>query len=226
MNALAEEARRRWKVDVHVLPADLADPATPQHLHDQLVDAGVTVDALVNNAGYGQVAQFLASPRAAHATFLQVMLTAVVDLTHRFLGPMVDRGYGRIINVASLAGLVPATAGHTLYAPTKAFLIKFSQSLALEVRNHGVMVTALCPGLTYSEFHDVSGTRDVVKQVPRWMWLDADAVARQGFEAVMRGQSIYVNGRVNQTIAFLMRHLPDSLMSYVTQEYSRKYRRL
>lgn len=184
------------------------------------------VDALVNNAGYGLAGRFLASPWRTHAEFLQLMLTAVVELTYRFLGPMVERGYGRIINVASLAGLVPTTAGHTLYAPTKAFLIRFSQSLALEVRNRGVYVTALCPGFTSSEFHDVNRTRDVVQQLPRWMWMEAETVARQGFDAVMDGRSIYVNGRINRTIAFLTRHLPDGVMSRITQTQSRKYRRM
>ena len=207
------------------MPGDLADPTTPRRLFEQVTSDGLVVDALVNNAGYGLTGHFLASPWQTHAEFLELMLTAVVELTYRLLGPMLERGYGRIINVASLAGLVPATAGHTLYAPTKAFLIRFSQSLALEVRNRGVHVTALCPGFTHSEFHDVNRTREVVQQLPRWMWMDAETVARQGFDAVMEGRSIYVNGRVNRTIAFLTRHLPDGVMSRITQRQSRKYRR-
>lgn len=225
LEALAEELGTRWPITVRVIPGDLADPTMPRRLYEQSTDGGVVVDALVNNAGYGLAGHFLASPWRTHAEFLQLMLTAVVDLTYRFLGPMVERGHGRIINVASLAGLVPATAGHTLYAPTKAFLIRFSQSLDREVRNRGVYVTALCPGFTHSEFHDVNRTRDVVQQLPRWMWMDAETVARQGFDAVMDGRSIYVNGRVNRTIAFLTRHLPDGVMSRITQAQSRKYRR-
>ena len=83
----------------------------------------------------------------------------VAELTHRLLPGMIARRYGRIINVASLAGLVPGSAGHTLYGATKALLIKFSESLAMEGLPHNVHVTALCPGFTYSEFHDVNGTR-------------------------------------------------------------------
>lgn len=225
LEALAEELRTRRRISVRVMPGDLADPTTPRRLFEQVTSDGLVVDALVNNAGYGLTGHFLASPWQTHAEFLELMLTAVVELTYRLLGPMLERGYGRIINVASLAGLVPATAGHTLYAPTKAFLIRFSQSLALEVRNRGVHVTALCPGFTHSEFHDVNRTREVVQQLPRWMWMDAETVARQGFDAVMEGRSIYVNGRVNRTIAFLTRHLPDGVMSRITQRQSRKYRR-
>lgn len=139
---------------------------------------------------------------------LRVMVTSVAELTYRLLPAMLERGYGRIINVASLAGLVPAPGGHTLYAATKAFLIKFSEALGHEVRAEGVHVTALCPGFTVSEFHDVTGTRDQMKGLPSWMWLDSATVARQGYDAVMQGLPIYVNGRINRTIATLVRVAP------------------
>lgn len=225
LEALAEQIRAGQNVTVRVVREDLADPAAPGRLRDGLVNAGVTIDALVNNAGYGVAGRYLASPWERHAAFLQVMVTAVAELTHHFVGPMVERRYGRIINVASLAGLVPATPGHTLYAPAKALLIKFSQALALEVRDHDVHVTALCPGFTFTEFHDVLGTRDIVRQLPRWMWMDADAVALQGFDAVMAGRPVCVTGRVNRTIAFLTRHLPDGVLHRIVQRQGRKYRR-
>jgi short-subunit dehydrogenase len=226
LEAIAEEIRRAQNVRVRIGREDLADPGAPARLQNGLVNDGVAIDALVNNAGYGIAGRYLASPWERHAAFLQVMVTAVAELTHRFLGPMVERRYGRIINVASLAGLVPATAGHTLYAPAKALLIKFSQSLALEVRNHDVHVTALCPGFTYSEFHDITGTRDIVQQLPQWMWMEADSVAHQGFEAVMAGRPICVTGRVNRTIAFLTRHLPDAVLNWTAERQGRKYRRV
>jgi short-subunit dehydrogenase len=227
LEALAGQIRTEQHVMVHVVQEDLSDPGAPSRLQLGLGKSGVAIDALVNNAGYGVAGRYLASPWERHAAFLQVMVTSVAELTHRFLGPMVERRYGRIINVASLAGLVPATAGHTLYAPSKALLIKFSESLALEVRTHDVHVTALCPGFTHTEFHDVLGTRDLVqRQLPRWMWMDADEVARQGFDAVMAGRPVCVTGRVNRTIAFLTRHLPDSVLRWTANRQSRKYRRV
>ena len=225
LQSIAEEVRGRWDVNVHLVPGDLMDPAMPRHLLDELNAAGVTVDALVNNAGYGLSGKYLDRPWQEHAEFLRVMVTAVAELTHRFLGGMVDRGYGRIINVASLAGLIPVTAGHTLYAASKALLIKFSESLALEVGPHGVHVTALCPGFTYSEFHDVSATRDLVSQLPPWMWLDAETVARQGFDAVMAGRPVCVPGRVNRAIALLVRHIPASLALWAVRRQSARFRR-
>ena len=126
---------------------------------------------------------------------------------------MQQRGYGRIINVASLAGLVPGSSGHTLYGASKAFGIKFSQSLALENAARGVNVCAVCPGFTYSEFHDVTGTRNVVSKMPNWMWLTAAEVARQGVDAVERGEVVFVTGRVNRLIKPLVKLLDRMSLS-------------
>jgi hypothetical protein len=226
LTAAARELESRWGIDACTIPADLSDPAAPARLAAAIAEAGLTVDALVASAGYGLPGRYLASSWDRHREFLQVMVTSVAELTHRFVGPMVDRGYGRVIAVASLAGLVPATAGHTLYAPSKALLIRFSEGLALEVTPHGVHVTAVCPGFTYTEFHDVNGTRDVVKRLPRWMWMEADAVARIGFEAVMAGRRVVVPGRVNRAIAFATRYLPQRSMDWTVRRQSRQYRRL
>jgi hypothetical protein len=225
LESLAKEVADRWGVATCVMPGDLADPATPQRLSEDLKAAGIVVDMLVNNAGYGLSGPYLGRPWQEHDAFIRVMVTAVAELTHRFLGGMVDRGYGRIINVASLAGLIPAPANHTLYAASKAFLIKFSEALALEVGPRGVHVTALCPGFTYSEFHDVSGTRDLVSHLPRWMWLDADTVARQGFEAVMAGRPICVPGRANRAIALLVKQLPTSVAEWAVRREGGNFRR-
>jgi short-subunit dehydrogenase len=146
---------------------------------------------------------------------LRVMVTSVAELTYRLLPPMLERGYGRIINVASLAGLVPAPGGHTLYAATKAFLIKFSESLGHEVRARGVQVTPLCPGFTLSELHDVTGTREQMRRLPRWVWMDAGTVARQGYDAVMAGEPLLINGRVNRTIAAAVKVAPQWLIRAV-----------
>lgn len=208
LQALAERLRVRYGVRADVLAADLGEPQAPGHIVAELAARGLHVDALVNNAGYGVPGAYVRSPWDTHHAMLRVMVTSVAELTYRLLPAMLERGYGRIINVASLAGLVPAPGGHTLYAATKAFLIKFSEALGHEVRAEGVHVTALCPGFTVSEFHHVTGTRDQMKGLPSWMWLDSATVARQGYDAVMQGLPIYVNGRINRTIATLVRVAP------------------
>lgn len=199
------------KVPCLVLAADLADPAAPQRLFDELQARGVFVDTLVNNAGYGVPGRYLSKDWRTHADFLQVMVTSVAHLTHLFLPAMEAAGRGRILNVASLAGLVPASAGHTLYGAVKLWMIRFSESLQEESRPRGVHVTALCPGMTYSEFHDVNGMRQKVSQLPKGIWLTSEQVAKLGVDAVEAGVPRLVTGRSNRLIAALCKYLPDRL---------------
>jgi short-subunit dehydrogenase len=226
LRAVAARLERERMRRVHTIAADLSQRDAAAHICAELAARSIRVDALVNNAGYGVPGVYAASPWTRHDEFLQVMVIAVSELTYRLLPTMVEQGYGRIINVASLAALVPAPAGHTLYAASKAFVVKFSESLSHEVRRHGVHVTAVCPGFTLSEFHDVTGTREQMKHVPPWLWMDAPAVARQGFDAVMTGTPLYINGRVNRTIAALVRYLPSSLVQSIGRRFGKTYRKV
>ncbi len=140
LRALAARLEQQHGRRVHVIPADLADPGAVERLCGEIAARGIAVDALVNNAGFGVPGAYVKSTWPQHDLFLQVMVVAVAELTHRLLPGMIERRYGRIVNVASLAGLVPPTAGHTLYAASKAFLIRFSEALAQEVEHQGVHV--------------------------------------------------------------------------------------
>lgn len=222
LEALA--ATLRPQVEVVVLAVDLADPAAPAILQTQIAERGLHVAHLVNNAGYGVPGRYLSSDWKTHADFLQVMVVAVSELTHRFLPAMEAAGHGRILNIASLAGLVPASAGHTLYGAAKSFMIRFSESLALEVAERGVHVCALCPGFTYTEFHDVNGMRERVSKLPKLLWLDADSVARLGVEAVERGRTRCVTGGANRLIAGLSKYLPDGLARALVASRSKEFR--
>jgi short-subunit dehydrogenase len=224
LEALATELRERHAIEAIVAPLDLARADAPEALVGALADQGLSIDVLVNNAGYGLTGYLDEQPWDAHAAFIQVLMTAPTELAWRLLPGMKARGYGRIINVASLAGHVPGSAGHTLYAASKAYLIKFSQSLALETKGTGVHVTALCPGFTYSEFHDVNGARPLVSKMPAFMWMDAATVARQGVDAVEAGTPVYVNGRVNRLIKALFKLLPDSVGLKLTERQGRRFR--
>lgn len=224
LDALGAELRQRYPITTHSIQADLADPAAPEQIFAELARRNLKLDALVNNAGYGVPGHYRRTQWADQAAFLQVMVTAVCHLTHLALPGMVERRFGRILNVASLAGLVPGSAGHTLYGAAKAFMIKFSQSLALESKGQGVHVTALCPGFTYSEFHDVTGTRQRVSQMPEFMWMTAEEVARRGYAAVERGEVVHVTGSVNRSIARLAKVVPDRLALGLMARGSRKFR--
>jgi uncharacterized protein len=225
LQTVAAGLRERHGVAVHVFTVDHADPASAARLCEALAARGLTVDALVNNAGYGVPGLYNAVPWQVHEDFLRVMVAGVCELTYRLLPGMQQRGYGRIVNVASLAGLVPSPAGHALYGASKAFLIKMSEALSHEGRPHGVHVTALCPGFTLSEFHDVTGTREQMRGMPSWVWLDAATVARQGYDAVMAGESIRIPGRVNQAVALAVRYLPQWLVQRAGRRMAKNYRK-
>lgn len=211
LEVLASEIKSKHDVEVLVIPADLADRDAPERLRDELRRRNVSVDVLVNNAGYGINNSFTKTDWTTQADFLQVLLTSVVHLTHLFLGPMKERGWGRILNVASVAGFIPERPGD-LYCPVKTFVIRFSRAVDLELRSTGVSVTALCPGFTYTEFHDVMGTRDRVRRLPKWMWLDSATVARQGVDAMLQGKAVHVNGGWNRLVVFLSWLLPSGLI--------------
>ena len=224
LNELAAELESKYGVRAAVVPADLAQPDAPAAIEAALEDRGLEVDVLVNNAGYGVTGVYLSRPWQVHETFLQVMVRAVAELTWRLTGPMRERGHGRVINIASVAGLLPGTGGHTLYGAVKAWMISFSESLAFEMEEHGVTVTAVCPGFTYSEFHDVNQMREQVSQLPDYMWMSAEEVAVQALDAANRGEKLFINGPTNRFIAWLGRHLPRSVVYRMMLKRARSFR--
>jgi short-subunit dehydrogenase len=227
LEALAAEIRMRFGVEAYAIAADLADPGGVDAVLAAVAAEGREVDALVNNAGYGLPGTFDKTSWADQSAFLQVMLTSVCEMTHKVLPGMAERRFGRIVNVASLAGLAPGSAGHTLYAATKSFLVKFSQSLHLENLSKGVHASALCPGFTLSEFHDVNGTRAQVSQsLPAWMWMGADEVAAAGYEAAEANRPVCVTGAPNKAIAVLAKLIPDEWALALIASQGGKFRKV
>jgi short-subunit dehydrogenase len=225
LEALAAELRRRFGVEALTVSADLAQPEAPARILNELAAQGRAVDFLVNNAGYGLPGVYAETTWDEQSAFLQVMLHAPCELAHHVVGGMAERGFGRIVNVASLAGLIPGAAGHTLYGATKSFLIKFSQSLHLETRASGVHVSALCPGFTYSEFHDVNGTRERVRAAtPRWAWMSAEEVAAAGYAAVEANRAVCIPGAANKAAAAFARMIPDQLGLAILARRSARFR--
>ncbi|QTC91046.1 SDR family NAD(P)-dependent oxidoreductase [Brevundimonas goettingensis] len=228
---LLEDLARELTVDhgatAVVLTADLADPDAPHRLAMTLEQRGLTVDALINNAGFSRTSGFLATDPDEHAAMIDVMLTAPIALSRLLIPGMVERGFGRVLNVASLAGLMPATGGDTLYGPIKSFLIKASAGLHLELAGTGVNVTALCPGYTLTEFHDVNGSREEVSSAyPAWMWQTADHVARVGYAAVEANRPRVVPGWRNNLLAAIPKLLPDNLALKIIGGHAKRLKRI
>ncbi len=224
LQALAEELTGKHKVPATPIAEDLAHPDGVKRLIEAVSNHRLTIDGLVNNAGYGFPGYYARTRWEDQEAFLRVMVNAPCELAHVLLTPMIQRRFGRIINVASVAGLVPGSAGHTLYGAAKAFMIKFSQSLLLENRKHNVLTTALCPGFTYTEFHDVTGTREQVSRYGRHWWTSAEHVAGAGYDGVMRGRSIVITGRRSKQIAALMKVLPDTVALGMVAKQSKSFR--
>jgi len=210
LQALADELQHLHATQSLIITADLAQKDACQAIIRRLEQENISVEYLVNNAGYGLPGSFHVPGWQEHADFIQVMMTAVCELTRCILPGMRERGRGFIVNVASVAGLVSTTAGHTLYAASKAFLIKFSEALALENVQNGVKICALCPGFTYSEFHDVNGTREMISQLPGFLWLDAKDVVADTIKAMSAEnvKPVLIPGRQYKAIVFMNRYLP------------------
>lgn len=222
---LQSELKSQFNIACQYIAMDLSNTDANQQIFEFCQNQQIEITMLINNAGYGVPGDFDAVDWQTHQDMLQVMLTSVVQLTHLFYPYMKANKQGYIINVASLAGLVIPTAGHTLYGAVKSFLIKFSHSLHLEAKESNVNVTALCPGFTYSEFHDVNGTRGMVSKMSKKMWMTATDVVKQGINAVEKNQPVYINGWRNRAIANMVKILPEKLVRFLMKGSVAKYRK-
>lgn len=215
LEELATELRRKHGVLAEVIAADLSDPAAPAAaIVDRADELGMPIDVLVNNAGLSSSTKFSDTPWESVAAELQLMVTAVTELTHRVIPDMKARRWGRIVNLSSLAAVSPPGEG-LLYTGIKTYVLNMSQSLDMELKPHGIHVTALCPGFTHSEFHDVMGTRDAADRLPGFMWQEPEDVVREGWAAVTAGKPVCIPGVVNKVSAAAMRPIPGRIGYYL-----------
>lgn len=195
-----------------VIAEDLSHVAAPRRIVDEIRASGLEIEWLVNNAGYGLNGRFMTNDWASHADFLQVMVTSWLHLTHLLLPQMVRRGRGRVLNVSSLASLCPEPPG-SLYTPAKCLMTSASRALRHDLLGTGVHCTALCPGFTWTEFHDVMGVREEMNRLPRYMWLDARTVCLAGLAGVERNKPVVLPGLFSKFAAAMCRALPYSITS-------------
>lgn len=195
LEQLAAELRTQYATKVHVLAKDLADPAAPHELVAELVELGLHIDLLVNNAGAAGPDLLTDRDWRAHERYQQLMMTTAAALTHLLVPSMRARGFGRVLNVASMAGRL-MRANDTTYGPAKAWLIAQSEALAATLRGSGVLVMALCPGFTRTEFHAEPHMHELRDAIPGWLWYDANLVVREGLVALERGRVVYASGRL------------------------------
>jgi short-subunit dehydrogenase len=207
LQSLAGELRRDHNVEATVLTADLSRPETPERIFSELQGRGITVDVLVNNAGFGAWGKFAGLPLPRQLEMLQVNITALVQLTGLFLPGMVQRRSGGILNVASVAGFVPGP-GMAVYYATKACVLSFTEALAEELVGTNVTATALCPGPTATNFGMVAKA-DPARMV-RQVRMSAEAVALYGLRSFRKGKAVAVPGLQNRLLILLARFGPRS----------------
>lgn len=224
LEALAAELRETFGIAVTCIPLDLAADEAAVDLAGAIAARELRVDWLINNAGYGVSGMFDQSDWATHRDFLRVLVEVPTELVWRLLPAMREAGYGRIINVASLAGHVPAPAGHTLYGASKAYWVKASQALSAENSDRDVRVLALCPGFTHSEFHDVSGTRGMMNHMPGFMWQTAEEVVAEAIAAIEADRVVLITGRVNRIIKAAFKLLPDRIGAAWIRKQGKRFR--
>ena len=220
LNRLANELQTQHGIRVTVAPIDLGEPAAPRFLFDQLRRERVAVDILVNNAGFGVFGEFLQMPEAEILDQIQLNITALTHLTKLFLAPMIERGTGRIMNVASTAAFQPGPLMAVYYA-SKAYVLSFSEALANELRRSGVTVCCFCPGATNTGFAKRAGLEGsrLFKQIGA---MDVEAVARDGYHGLMAGRTVVISGMHNWLIAESVRFAPRRLVTAVSRWIAEK----
>ena len=216
LTVLAGELQQQFGITAKTFPLDLANSTAPQFLFDQLARENISVDVVVNNAGYGKLGAFAEVPYAESAGQIDLNITALTHLTKLFLAPMLERRSGKILNVASTAGFQPGPLMAVYYA-TKAYVISFSEALANELRGSGVTVTCLCPGATDTEFQTRAGTEQTTL-FRRMRPMDAATVARDGYRALMSGKPLVISGFRNKLLTQSLRVSPRRLVTTISRK--------
>jgi hypothetical protein len=201
LEAVAAELRTAYGVQVEALAADLAVPAQLSHVESRLADRDRPVELLVNNAGHGLKRRFLDNPVEDEVAMHDVLVTAVLRLSHAALGGMVERSHGGIINVSSVAAFLPRGT----YAAAKAWVNSFSEWAAREYGPRGVRVMALCPGFTKTEFHQ----RMSVQRGDGFLWLDVEFLVGKALSDFDRGRIWSIPGAQYKAIVALTRAIPN-----------------
>ena len=217
LEKLAAELRREHGIDVHVFTADLAMPESPQQIFDWLKGRGITVDVLVNNAGFGLHGGFSDLPLNRQLEMIQVNIAALVGLTGLLLPEMIQRNRGGILNVGSVAGFMPGPHMAVYYA-TKAFVQSFSEALHEELRDTHVALTNLCPGPTESNFSQVARSHRTRKVQARKM--SAAEVARIGYRDFRQGVAISIPGASNKMLPLISKFLPRIVIRRLVGRYN------
>ena len=216
LRLLAADLEKQYGISARIIAKDLSIARVPDEIFGELQGEGVPVHVLVNNAGFGTYGFFSESDGQVQLQEMQVNMVALTHLTRLFLGQMLDRREGMILNVSSTAAFQPGPKMAIYYA-TKAYVLSFTEALANELHGTGVSATVLCPGPTPTEFQTRAGIQKT-RLVHRLSWMSASEVARIGYSRLVRGKTVVVAGRRNRLIAFLFRFVPRKITAQIVRD--------
>ena len=211
LQELAREWSDRYRIVVHAIPADLSTDEAPTRLYDEVRHTGLSVDILINNAGFGTFAPFAEADLDEQLRMMQLNVVSLVHLTRLFLPEMIARKRGRILNVASTASFQPGPFMAVYYA-SKAFVRSFSEALWEELRGSGVTATVLCPGPTPTNFQARAGAENIFLSKGLLPMTDAAFVARAAYRATNEGRRLVIPGLINRIGAYGVRFAPTVLV--------------
>lgn len=214
LQEIAEECGSQFDVETEIFRADLADSDSTEKLIEAI--ANRRFDVLVNNAGFGVKGDFAATDLGEELTMLDVQIAALIKLTKAVLPKMIERKAGKILSVASVYSFAPVPK-QAVYSASKSFILNFSSALHNELKNSGVSVTVLCPGITQTEFRTRAGIAD-----KKDAGMTARAVAEIAFREMMRGKHVVVPGLQNKVFAVLATHLPAEFFTSVVNFINRR----
>lgn len=219
LDAVAAELSAAHGVKVHVLAADLMDPAAPRAILDEVERLGLEVGFLVNNAGFGSNGSFWELDADRERGMVEVNVTSLVVLTRALLPAMVKRGSGRVLNVGSMAGFQPGPLMATYFA-TKAFVNTFTEGLAYELEGTGVTATLSCPGATHTEFAAIAGNDK--SNLFKMGAMSGPEVAASAYRAMLKGQRVVVHGASNKVSAWTVGFLPRAATTAIAAFFNRR----
>jgi uncharacterized protein len=211
---IANELEAQHGNHIHVIPADLAKPEAPMQIFGEIERRALPVDVLINNAGFGLYGRFAGNDLLLELEMIQVNIAALTSLTKLALPGMLERKYGRIMNVASTAGFQPGPLMAVYYA-TKAYVIMFSEAIANELKGSGVTVTCLCPGATATRFADRANMEQ--SRLFKMGAMNSQNVAKAGYNGMMAGKTMVVPGFVNKALAMSVRFSPRKLVTAISR---------
>jgi short-subunit dehydrogenase len=218
LEEFSQELKAKYAVHVEVFAADLIPVDAAQKLFEAIAAREIEIDILVNNAGMMQVEKLNESDPQKLNNLLQLNIQSLVNMTQQFVNPMISRGQGKIVNVGSIASFMP-TPNFATYGASKAFVLSFSEGIAEELRNTGVTVTCVCPGMTETKM--LSHADGMEKFIPKFLKADPMELAAQAYKASMKGDVVFLDKMANKLLVQWATHYPRWLVRGVNGFFSR-----